>query len=103
MTPNTGNAKVVEWEGERVLIHGPDGEIWLRIVFQDKPVLDVGNNGICMLDILDAMIFRLAQFEKKWPRLENRQAMTYMEFAKAWLKTKRDARKREAEVEREGA
>lgn len=90
----TGTAEVVEW-GQKVCITGPDGDIWLRIVFQDKPVNEVGNNGICMLDILDAMICRLNEFETHWPRIENKMAIKYLDMAGAWLKTKREARKNE--------
>ena len=68
----------------------------LYIKFQDNPVGDVGVNGICMLDIIDAMIDRLMQFEERWPRIENRQTILKLKEAAHWLIEKRENRKLES-------
>lgn len=93
---NTGNSKAATWfndETKSLVEVVGNGEVWLRIKFQDKPISEVGNNGICMLDILDAMIDRLGQFEGQWPREENNQAILKMKEAKLWLKEKRENRR----------
>lgn len=68
---------------------------WLKIKFQDGPVSEVGWNGICMLDIIDAMVDRLQAFENKWPRHENNGAIGGLITAREWLVIKRENRKKE--------
>ncbi len=95
---NTKEAAPVFWLNDisesivEVKSHGQD---WLYIKFQDGPIADVGPNGMCMLDILQAMIDRMNQFEAKWPREENRMSVLKMKEAQLWLKEKRENRIKE--------
>lgn len=95
---NTKNTVCQNWLDDEnkslVSVWGTDSE-WLRIKFQDKPIAEVGPNGICMLDILDAMIARLNQFEQLWPCKENKEAAFHMKEAAFWLIRKRDRRRAE--------
>ncbi len=89
---------MLEWSDKsdgfpcRVKYYGKDEELWMDIKFQANPVKEVGKNGMCMLDVLDSMIKRLNDFDSKWPCKENAMAISYMEEAKRWLKTKRERR-----------
>ena len=69
------------------------GKTILHLKFQDDHVDKVGVNGVCMLDLIDAMIQRLDQFEIRWPRLENRMAIVRLKETAHWLIEKRENRK----------
>lgn len=80
----------------QAMIKGKDNTVWMNIIFQDKPINEVGPNGVCMLDVIDALRFRLNQFEKKWPCSENKKALGHLRMAAIALLEKRDRRRKEA-------
>lgn len=81
----------------RVLVKGGHmgQQVWMDISFQDGLVKEVGVNGICMLDVLQALIDRLKQFDKVWPCRENKAAIERMHETKDILIAKRDRLKKE--------
>lgn len=84
----------------RVHFYGDDKnckeQLWMDIKFQAKPIREVGRNGMCMLDIIDAIIKRLDDFQAKWPCSENEMAVRSLYEAKEHLKEKRERRLKEA-------
>lgn len=68
---------------------------WMDIKFQAKPIREVGQNGMCMLDIIDALVKRLDDFQAKWPCGENENAIRGLREAQEFLKAKRIRRNSE--------
>ena len=95
---NTKHSKAVTWGVTSKIVSDQPGlptELYFFAKYQDGPIADVGVNGICMLDIAQSMIDRLAEFEAKWPREENRQAILKLKEFMFWLKEKRTNRLQE--------
>lgn len=98
---NTKHSRAETWGVTAKIVSDQAGipkELYFFAKYQDGPIADVGVNGICMLDIAQSMIDRLGEFEAKWPREENRQAIVKLKEFMFWLKEKRTNRLAERSV-----
>jgi len=89
----------VEYWGDTGVRHSNDHEFmqerWMEIKFQAGRVKDVGHNGMCMLDICDAMIKRIRDFQEKWPCEENETIVIRLEQAKETMLLKQSRLQKE--------
>ena len=95
---NTKHAAAESWGTVAKIVSDQPGlpkELYFFVKYQDGPIADVGVNGICMLDIAQSMMDRLSDFEAKWPREENRQAIIKLREFQLWLQEKRRNRLQE--------
>lgn len=69
-----------------------------KIQFQNGPIGDNGHNGIQNEDVLNLLLVRMRELNKRFPCRENSLAITKMEEALMWLE-QRTALRRQQGVE----